>query len=263
MSLKIFITASLLAISAMAVSQNSPDINKTDPQGKKQGRWIKKYPNNTVMYDGFFKDDHPVGEFKRYDDDNSLKSILIYSEDGKTAEATLFHYNGYISSKGRYVNQKKEGKWQFFSQFVNGYLVSEETYTGNLRNGISLKFYPDSTIAEKVNYVNDIRQGEWIQNYPNGAKCLKSNYLNGQINGKFEFWFDNGKLEFSGYYKNDARDGQWLIYNYDGTIKYKIEYHNGYTIDRQLDIDESDRLDSLEKNKGKIADPEKSGYIMK
>ena len=35
----------------------------------------------------------------------------------------------------------------------------------------------------------------------------------------------------------------------------------GVTKDRQMDIDESDFLDSLEKNKGKIADPEKTGVI--
>jgi len=263
MNLKIFITAYFLAISALSASQTETGINKTDQQGRKQGHWIKKYPNEAVMYDGIFKDDYPVGEFRRYTDDKKLKSLLIYSDDGREATASVYHINGFISSKGKYVNQKKEGKWQFYSFFINGYLICEEHYSGNLKNGPSLKFYPDSTIAEKLNYVNDIRQGEWIQYYPNGALCLKSNYLHGKFNGKFELWFENGKIEFSGQYKNDSRDGTWLIYNDDGTIKYKLEYHDGVTKDRQLDIDESDRLDSLEKNKGKIADPEKSGFIMK
>ena len=35
----------------------------------------------------------------------------------------------------------------------------------------------------------------------------------------------------------------------------------GATQDRRMDIDESDFLDSLENNKGKIADPEKTGVI--
>jgi hypothetical protein len=33
------------------------------------------------------------------------------------------------------------------------------------------------------------------------------------------------------------------------------------TTDRHIDMDESDYLDSLEINKGKIADPEKSGAM--
>ena len=53
------------------------------------------------MYDGFFKDDHPVGEFKRYYEDNTLKSVLIYSDDGKEADAY------YLSSKWIILPQKE------------------------------------------------------------------------------------------------------------------------------------------------------------
>lgn len=261
MNIKLYITASLLAFSIYAAAQVDTQINKTDQQGRKQGHWIKMYPGETIMYDGIFRDDHPVGEFKRYFENQSLKSILIYSDDGRKASATLYHPNGNISSKGNYTDQMKEGKWQFFSLSTNGYLISEEFYLNNIRNGLSLKFYPDSTIAEKVSYRNGLKEGEWIQYYPSGAVRLKSNYLNGKINGSFEVWFENGAIEISGNYKNDSRDGQWVIYNSDNTIKYKLEYLSGITKDRRMDVDESDFLDSLENNRGKIADPEKTGVI--
>ena len=261
MKLKTIFIASLLAISFCASSQNETTINKTDSQGRKQGHWIKKYPNENAMYDGYFKDDHPVGEFRRYFDDKSLKSVLIYSDDGRKAVATIYHPNGRISSKGTYIDQMKEDKWQFFSAFTEGYLISEENYLKNLKNGMSVKFYPDSTIAERLTYLNDIKQGEWIQYYPSGAVSLKSNYMNGKLNGKFEVWFENGNIELSGQYKNDSRDGLWAIYKNDRTVKYKLEYLEGVTKDRQIDIEESDFLDSLENNKGKIADPEKTGVI--
>jgi len=261
MNLKIITIASLLAISPMATCQTETEINKTDQQGRKQGHWIKKYPNKSVSYNGFFKDNHPVGEFRRYSEDNTLKSILIYDDNGTEAEATIYHMNGYISSKGKYINQMKEGKWQFFSISINGCLICEEYYSGNLKNGPSIIFYPDSTVAEKITYINDIEQGEWVQYYPNGSICLKSNYLNGKINGRFEVWFENGQIEFSGQYKNNARDGLWYIYNKDGALKYKFEYLAGIIKDRQLNIDESDFLDFLEKNMGRITDPEKTGVI--
>jgi antitoxin component YwqK of YwqJK toxin-antitoxin module len=259
MNLKILLISSCLAVSAIAVCQNQTELNTADSKGLKQGHWIKKYPNNSVMYDGFFKDDHPVGEFKRYYENSILKSVLIYSSDGNEANATIYDDNGFISSKGKYINQQKEGKWQFFSSITDGYLICEEIYSKNLKNGPSLKFYSDSTIAERINYVKDVRHGEWIQYYPNGSICLKSNYLNGKINGLFEVWFENGKIEFSGRYKYEIRDGTWFIYNKEGSVKYRIEYKDGETKDRQMDIDESDYLDFLEKNRGKIADPEKSG----
>jgi antitoxin component YwqK of YwqJK toxin-antitoxin module len=259
MNLKINTIACLLAISAIVHCQTQTEINVTDSKGMKQGHWIKKYPEGSTMYDGIFKDDHPTGEFKRFNEDKTLKSVLIYSNDGKEAYATIYHPNGFISSRGKYFNQMKEGKWQFFSSTTEGYLLCEETYSNNLRNGLSLKFYPDSTVAEQVNYRNDIKQGAWIQYYANGAICLKSNYLNDKINGPYEVLYENGSVEFSGCYKNNVRDSTWLIFNKDGSVKYKIEYQDGITKDRQMDIDESDLIDLLEKNKGKIADPEKSG----
>jgi antitoxin component YwqK of YwqJK toxin-antitoxin module len=259
MNFKLFISASLIAISITGFSQNDPNLNITDKLGKKQGHWIKKYPNETVMYDGYFKDDHPVGEMKRYYETQTLKSVLKYSDDGRKAAATMYHPNGNISAKGLYVDQKKEGKWKFYSSLMNGYLISEEIYSANMKNGLSLKFYPDSTIAEKLTYVHDLKQGEWTEYYPSGTVMLKSSYHNGKINGMFEVWYANGAIEYSGQYKDDSRDGEWVIFKNDGTIKYKLTYVLGITLDRHIDIDESDFLDSLENNSGKIADPEKTG----
>jgi antitoxin component YwqK of YwqJK toxin-antitoxin module len=257
MSLKIIISFYLIVLSSIVLCQNDPSVNQTDSRGRKQGHWIKRYPDQTILYEGYFKDDHPVGEFRRYYEDKTIKSVLQYSNNGKEASAVLYHPNGNIASKGNYVNQKKEGKWQFFSAVTKGYLISEDIYSGDLRNGPSVRFYPDSTVAERLIYVNDIRQGEWTRYYPNGSVLLKSNYLNDRINGKFETWSEDGRIEYEGQYKNDARDGLWVLYNPDGKVKYKIEYIDGITNDRQIDIEESKFLDSLERNKDKVQDPEK------
>ncbi len=261
MNLKSLLIASFLVISASTICQTGTKINLTDQNGLKQGPWIKKYPNNNILYEGFFADDHPVGEFKRYYEDKIIKSILIYSSDGREATASIFHSNGYIASKGKYLNQQKVGKWQFFSEIFNGYLIVEEEYSNNIKNGTSITYFTDSTIAEKVNYVNNIKQGEWVKYYPDGKVCLKSNYLNGKVNGKFEAWHENGAIQFSGQYKNDLRNGPWLVCDKIGTVKYRLEYLNGITKDRQMEIDESAYLDSLELNIGKVADPEKSGNL--
>jgi antitoxin component YwqK of YwqJK toxin-antitoxin module len=261
MNLKIIFGIIFLGLSSIAFCQTDKSVNQTDSQGRKQGHWIKRYSDQTIQYDGYFKDDKPTGEFKRYYEDKTLKSVLTFSNNGRDASAILYHPNGNIASKGKYVNQKKEGKWQFFSAIIKDYLISEEVYAHNLRNGLSVKFYPDSTIAEKINYLNDVKQGEWTRYYPGGALLLKSNYVNGNLNGKFEAWFENGKIQFSGQYKNDSRDGLWLLYNPNGTVKYRISYTDGITDDRKLEIDASRYLDSLEINKGRIQDPEKTGIL--
>jgi len=259
MNLKTLLILYLISLPVILAGQVSADTNKTDQQGRKQGLWIKKYPSKVTMYTGYFKNDKPVGEFRRFYEDSKLKSVLIYSEDGKKAAATMYHENGLISSKGIYIDQKKEGKWQFFSQYIEGYLICEEYYSNNLRNGLSLRFYPDSTLAEKVNYLNDAKNGECIQYHPNGKVCMKTTYTKGKINGKYNVWADNGRIEISGQYINDTREGRWLFYNKDNSVKYDLTYTLGVPNNRQMEIDESRYLDSLDRNKGKIADPEKVG----
>ena len=261
MNLKNIFVFCLLILSLNSFSQITEDINKTDKNGMKQGHWIKKYPSGHILYDAYFRDNQPVGPFKRYYETDTLHSILIYSNDNKEVNASIYHPNGYIASKGKYVNQLKEGKWQYFSAKMNGYIVWEEVYKANIRNGASLKYYPDSSLAEKAFYVNDLRNGEWIQYFPNGNICLKANYLNGKLQGSFEVFFNNGKPQYIGQYKDDTRNGSWKIFNANGSLKYNIEYVEGVATNSEMSKKESDYLDSLEKNKGKIADPEKTGTI--
>lgn len=261
MNLKIITIFYMSAISLIAASQAITDTNRIDQQGRKQGYWVKKFPNGNKQYEGMFRDDHPAGEFKRFYDDKTVSSILIYSSDGKTADARMFHPNGFIAARGKYIDQMKEGKWEFFSSVVKGFLINEEYFSKNLRNGFSLKFYSDSTVAEKIRYVMGKKEGEWLQYYQGGKLFLKSNYSGGLLNGKFEVWFENGNNQISGTYKNNLRDGKWSIFNEDGSLKYEISYTDGNTSDRRMDIEAEEFIDNLEKNKGKTADPEKTGLV--
>ncbi|HLN56391.1 MAG TPA: toxin-antitoxin system YwqK family antitoxin [Bacteroidales bacterium] len=241
--------------------QSLAQLNQTDKKGMKQGHWTRKYPNGVVMYDGIFRDNHPVGEFKRYFDDGSLESVLIFSEDGKQADATLFFPNGKTASKGRYIDQKKEGKWQFFSLDSANYMVSEDNYKNNIKDGLSTKFYPDHKVAEQVTWTNGIQNGDLTRLYQNGKKWLKTNYINGKYNGRFEVWFENGTYECEGQYVNGVKEGAWLYYNEDGSVRYKVKYTHGIPDNPKIDTDATNFLDTLEKNKDMIPDPEKTGEI--
>lgn len=260
MKLKFYLISSILPVCIFINCIAQDSVNIVDSKGMKQGHWIKKYPSGRIQYDAYFRDNHPIGEFKRYSENGTVKSVMNFNSDGREAVATLYYPDGLTASKGKYINQKKEGKWQFFSP-DSSYLISEDTYVQNRRNGPSLKYYPDGKIAEQVNYLNDLKNGEWIQYYKNGHKWIQSAYKNGMLNGKFEVWFENGVPEITGEYRNDSKEGPWLIYNKDGSLRYKLEYKSGYTTDRQMDIDQSNFIDSLEKNKDKIADPEKTGEM--
>jgi len=261
MNIKIFTIILVLAFSAAATCQTGTEINQIGQQNRKQGYWMKKYPNGSTLYEGMFKDDHPVGEFKRYYEDNSLRSVLIYSDDGNMADAIIYHHNGFISSKGSFINQMKEGKWKFYSASSDGYLICEEEYSKNLRNGESIKYFPDGTVAEKLNFINDKREGEWLKYHPNGKLLQKSYFSDDLRKGKFDVWYEDGILEISGFYKDNLREGVWFFYNPEGSIRYKINYVAGYTEDNQMDIDATNLINDLEKSSVNVADPEKTGEI--
>ncbi len=260
MKINLIIISSLILFQVALQAQVAGPINQTDRSGKKTGYWIKK-EGNIKIYEGTFRDDHPVGEFTRFNRDNTVRSVFVFSEDGKDADATFYHKNGHVASKGKYINQSKEGKWKFYSGVIEGYLICEEEYSKNKKNGLSVKYYPGDILAEKLNYVNDVKHGEWIQYHLNGVMSLKTSYSEGKISGKFEVWFDNGFQKVTGEYKNDRKEGNWLIYKEDGTLRYELDYVAGFANDRQLRIDETNFIDSLEKNIGKIPDPEKTGEL--
>jgi antitoxin component YwqK of YwqJK toxin-antitoxin module len=261
MNLKNNIFFIMLLLQLSTYSQTSDTLNRTDLKGMKQGHWIKKYPVGSIQYDGFFIDNHPVGTFRRYYENDTLQSVLIFNAEGTEATGTLYHSNGYIASSGKFINQLKEGKWKFYSSRINGYLVIEEEFKGNIRHGISQKYYADKTLAEKVLFVNGIKEGEWTQYFPGGKLWLKANYKNGKLDGGFYTYFENGQPEYIGQYRDDLRSGNWKIYNSNGNLQYSFDYVDGLITDPEVARKETEYFNALEKNKGKIADPEKTGTI--
>lgn len=257
----VVILLTLLLLPVEIRSQSPDTINITDVNGRKQGHWIRRYPDSTIMYDGFFKNDKPIGEFRRYTEDGKLKSLMIHKEGVDEVRVTFFHPNGFIAAEGVYINQKKEGKWRLYSQRTDKYLICEEFYKNDLRNGLSTKFYKDGKTAETISYVDDVKQGEWLQYYVTGKLCIRGNYIDGKLHGTFDVLYANGLPEYKGQYTNDVRDGLWLVYNEDGSLEHEMVYKLGALNDPELAQKETDFLDQLEKNKGKISDPEITGTI--
>jgi antitoxin component YwqK of YwqJK toxin-antitoxin module len=261
MNIRYKILIILFLVPLISAGMQDQSLNQTDREGRKQGHWIKKYPDGKIMYDGFFKNDKPEGTFKRFYENGVLKSAMTFLSGGTVAEGTLYFGDGLIASQGKYVNKLKEGTWFFYSPTSKGQIIMKEEYAGDRRNGISVKYYPDSTVAEKITYENDSKEGPWMKYYPSGKISLSANCSRNRLNGKYEGFFENGNTEISGNYKDDLRDGPWTIFNKDGKERFRIDYVLGIPKTSDLDIYETNYLDSLEKSKPAFPDPEKTGQI--
>lgn len=237
-------------------------INQTGENGLKQGHWIKRYPDGGIMYDARFTDGKPVGEFKRYDEEGNMVSVLNYNADTDTVSACIYHPNGYIAAEGKYFQQKKTGQWQYYSDYVKDHLLMKCFYMQNRIHGLSTKYHWNGETAEKLEYNRGIKSGMWKQYFNDGTLCLQASYNKGKLSGEFLSWHTNGIKEITGHYKNDIRTGNWHFFDKNGILRKEIKYINGVAQNRaELIKKETEYLDKLEKEGGKISDPEKTGII--
>jgi len=250
----------ILIIIPFSTLRPQEKLNHIDKNGLKQGHWIRKYQNGQIMYEAYFTDDRPEGEFKRYDEDGNLTSVLNYT--GDTSYARFYHPNGFIAGRGKYTGRKKTGEWFYYSDYIENHLLMRCRFINGQAEGLCIKYHWNGEIAEKLEYKNGIKSGAWKQYYTDGTPSLESSYQDGKLNGEFRSWHPNGTKEITGLYRNDVRTGPWIFFNRDGTVRKEIKYNNGIPENRaELIREETEYLDKLEKEGGKINDPEITGII--
>jgi len=100
-----------------------PFAQTTDANGKKQGYWKKKdETGNHLLYEGEFKDNKPVGRFKYYYPNDSVRAIMNFKQEGKVAYAKLFHSTGKRMGEGKYIQEIKDSVWTYYDE--SGTLLS-------------------------------------------------------------------------------------------------------------------------------------------
>ncbi len=206
---------------------SSQNLNLTNEQGLKQGKWSKTYSNGSLRYVGTFENGKPVGEFKYYYPSGSIKAITKYSKHGKDAFTKTFHLTGKLLATGKFVNKKKDSTWRYFSN-INGKLVLLEKYKLGVLNGKSITYFADKeTPAQTTVYVEGQKNGPCIKYFTDGKPSIIENYINDTLNGPFKVYFPEGGLEIEGFYKNDYQDSIWTTYNQKGKVVRKETFSNG------------------------------------
>lgn len=199
----------------------------TDASGKKQGYWKKKDERTgKLIYEGEFKDDKPVGKFKYYFPNDTVKAIMFFRNDGKTSYAKLFHMNGKRAAEGKYINKEtKDSTWTYYDEM--GVLLSRETYNMGKKNGTSFVYLPNGAVSEERNYKNDVQDGVFKQYFDGKNIKAQGNYVNGNLEGRVAYFFPNGVEAAAGFYKNGKKNSVWIYKEEDGKIKEKQLYKNG------------------------------------
>jgi len=198
----------------------------TDSKGKKQGYWKKKDDKDKIIYEGAFKDDKPVGRFKYYYPNDSIRAIINFKAGGKIAYAKLFHFTGKPMAEGKYVNEEtKDSTWIYYDE--SGTLISRDTYKIGKKHGPSFVYLQDGTISEETNFKDGLEDGAFKKYFDGKAVKSVGKYVKGQLEGKVTYYYPNGTEVATGFYKNGQKVGPWIYKTESGKMREKELYKNG------------------------------------
>lgn len=232
-----------------------PTLNQTDANHLKQGKWIGKYPDGTIRYEGYFSNNKPVGELKRYHENGKLKAILLYSPNSDKVKAELYNPEGSLVSRGIFIGTLKDSVWTYFD---NKEIAARENYSKGLKNSKSFYYYPNGKTLNETEWANGKLSGISREFYPSGEKKSETRYLDGKRQGGSIVYFESGKVQIEGKYDNDQYSGTWKFYSPEGKIKFQLEYKDGMLQNPvAFDSLQLKEFKAFDKVKGKLKDPER------
>ena len=230
-------------------------VNQTDTNGLRQGLWKKQQPNGKPLYEGQFKNDKPIGTWKRYHEGGQVKAVINYDANTDSAFAQLFDELGKKVAEGVYINEKKAGAWKYFSE---DRLIADEQFKLGLKDGVSHTYYDSGEVLEEIDWKNGKQDGNHGVFFKDGKPFMEYKMQYDLRNGLCLTYFKNGKLELEAYYKNNLRDGNWNFYHENGDLWYTLKYEYGVILNPQVrDSVANIQLQDFEKNKDNVVDPEK------
>lgn len=229
--------------------------NQRDAAGHKQGYWEAADSKGKLVYSGYFKDDRPVGEMKRYYPTGGVRVVMNYDETGTKVRARFFWQNGELAAQGNYVDAKRDSVWLYYSYYAKTVSLRVE-YAEGKRNGKEQSFYPDGTVAEETIWKNDLKDGLCTQYFENGQVKSSSTCINGQLEGAFTVYFSNGTKRIEGAYRHDAPDGEWKRYDEKGKLASTIRYARGIIANLdEVEAAEQELFRKAMEQEGRIKEP--------
>lgn len=163
-------------------------INKTDAEGKKQGKWIvygKDKPDDCYKAtqkaeEGKYESNKKVGIWTEYFCNGNMKGSVTFVNGRPDGYAKTFHENGKINEEGMWRNSRWVGNYKLY--YDNGQVQHEFTFTASgRRDGIQKYYHDNGQLAIEGNFENGKESGLIKEYYENGDLKAEKNYADGNV----------------------------------------------------------------------------------
>lgn len=217
----------------MFVSISYAQSNQTDELGRKQGKWIK-FKDGVKFYEGSFKDDKPMGEFKRYYTSGRLSSLSDFDEDGSRCYAEFYYdkRKNPLKAKGIYIDQKKDSIWLYYNE--DGVLVNEESFRLGVADGWWRLYNYFGALVKETPYKMGKIDGIQKEYFETGGLLRTMTFELDSLQGDFMVYYPNEKPRIKGQFNKGMQDKEWYYYNEDGSVEY-IEYYEQGSLMKRAD----------------------------
>lgn len=229
-------------------------LNQFDANGHKQGKWVGKYPNGKIRYEGSFTNDKPSGEWKRFHENGKIKAHLVHLFNTDKVTAELYDGDGVLYAKGNFKGTEKDSTWTYFN---NLRLVGTETFSDGRKNGRSVSLFENGTPVSESHWIKGVLDGVSRSFYPSGKKKSEIMYRQGKRQGLSLVYYEPGQLEISGQYSNDLSEGAWKFMDRSGIVMYELKYKSGVLLNPEvIDNIQAGEFKAFDRARGMLKDPQ-------
>lgn len=196
-NITILISISILLLqSSYALAQNkdsvatTSNINVTDAEGKRQGKWIitnklmkpplNGYAEDQKVEEGRYLDGKKTGIWTAYYPNGNMKNRITFEQGRPFGKATMYHENGKIFEEGLWRNNRWVGDYKMY--YENGEVQHDFKFNSNgKRDGVQKYFSDNGQIIIEGEMHESKEVGVWKEWYENGDLKAEKAFNDGTI----------------------------------------------------------------------------------
>jgi len=210
-------------ISFAYINSTFSQVNQYHDDGTRHGLWEKKFEGtDQIRYTGNFDHGVEIGVFKYYlkgfpQHPSAIKTFL---KKGEEAEIVYYSQKGKVISKGKLINRKREGKWEYYHN-RSGNVMTIENYKNDVLEGQRVIYYENKQISETAEYQQGKKEGKQLVYSVKGVLIKEFTYKNDMLEGVNKFFNGRGQLTIEGKFEKNKKIGIWKYYAQGKLVKQK------------------------------------------